>query len=168
MNSPKASPTIAQRSLRLRRMLTGLVWTLGLVVLLERFSAAGLALWRHGFAGEDLRRLALAGLKAFPEALYLLALWWVRQALGSFAAGELYAAAVSRMLERVGFTLALSAFFAVFVLPGASTALGFPPGYFIALDVASLVLGAVGLSLTVIAHVLRTAAEQKAELEEIF
>ena len=163
-----SSAVIRAQSLRLRRMLTGLVVALGLLILLERFGAIAVHLLQRGSSPEELRRLAVAVLKALPEILYLVALWWIRQALASFAQGQLYATAVTRMLDRVGVTLALAAVFGVFILPSASAALGYSPGYIIAFDVATLVLGAIGLSLKIIAHVLRSAAEQQAELEQIF
>ena len=72
------------------------------------------------------------------------------------------------MLDRVGTMLATGAFISVFLVPSASRAVGFGPGYLIAYDVSGLVLGAVGLSLKVIAHVLRRGSEMQAELDEIF
>ena len=75
---------------------------------------------------------------------------------------------ITRMLDRVGTMLATGAFITVFVIPSASRALGFPPGYLIAYDVSGLVLGAVCLSLKVIGHVLRRASEMEAELDGIF
>ncbi len=72
------------------------------------------------------------------------------------------------MLERLGLTLASAAFLTVFILPSIARWLGFAPGYVIAYDVSNLVLGALGLSLTIIARVLRSAAAAQAELDEIF
>jgi hypothetical protein len=42
------------------------------------------------------------------------------------------------------------------------------PGYWIAFDVTGLVLGAIGLSLIIVSHILDRARELKAELDEIF
>jgi len=42
------------------------------------------------------------------------------------------------------------------------------PGYWIAFDVTGLVLGAIGLSLVIVSHILDRAGELKAELDEIF
>ncbi|MFY0533450.1 hypothetical protein [Nannocystis pusilla] len=54
------------------------------------------------------------------------------------------------------------------MVPALQRALGSGPGYWIAFDVSGLVLGALGLSLTVIARVLGRAAVLQAELDEIF
>jgi hypothetical protein len=105
---------------------------------------------------------------ALPEVSYLLALWWIRQALAAMARGELYGPAIRRMLDRVGLTLALGAFASVFLVPGLCRWLGYDPGFWIAYDVSALVLGAVGLSLKVIADVLRHAAGVQAELDGMF
>jgi hypothetical protein len=123
---------------------------------------------QHGLTGETLRRLGLACVAACPEVVFLLALWWIRQALAAFADGKFYTPTITRMLDRVGTMLAIGSFITVFLIPSASRALGFGPGYLIAYDVSGLVLGAVGLSLKVIAHVLRRASEMEAELDGIF
>jgi hypothetical protein len=145
-----------------------LVATLAVLLVLERFGSVALQLVQGGPDPNELRRLELACVVAVPEVLYLLALWWIRQALAEFAEGKLYAPPVTRMLDRVGLMLAAGAFVSVFLVPTASRLLGSGPGYVIAYDVSSLVLGAVGLSLKIIAHVLRRAAEMQAELDEIF
>jgi hypothetical protein len=159
---------VARSSRKLRRLLTFLFAALVVLILLERFGAAGLQIAQHGFGGDALRRLALQCVRACPELVYLMALWYVRQALVSFANGEFYSTATTRMIDRVGATLAIGAAITLFIVPTTSRLLGFPPGYFIAYDIPSLILGAVGLSFTVIAHVLRLAAEIQAELDQIF
>lgn len=92
----------------------------------------------------------------------------VRRALAEFARGELFAPTITRLLDRVGTLLATGAFLGVFVVPALQRALGVGPGYWIAFDVSGLVLGALGLSLTVIARVLGRAAVLQAELDKIF
>jgi hypothetical protein len=159
---------IQRTSARLRRFVTGLLLVLVVLLFLERFGAVGLQLIEGGFGGEGIRRLAFELVAACPEMLYLLSLWWIRQALSEFAGGKLYTPSVRRMLDRVGTTLAAGALISVFLVPSASRALGFGPGYWIAYDVSALVLGAIGLSLKVIAHVLRLASEMQVELDEIF
>jgi hypothetical protein len=134
----------------------------------ERFGALAMQLFMHGMSGEWARRFAVECLKAFPEILYLLALWHIREALSAFAVGKLYAPTVTVMLDRVGVMLSTGAFIAVFLLPSATAAFGFGPRYLIGYDVSSLVLGAIGLSLKIIAHVLRRASELQTELDEIF
>ncbi|MBA3833845.1 MAG: DUF2975 domain-containing protein [Chthoniobacterales bacterium] len=166
-----ANPTntsIQQRSANLRRLVSCLLASLVVLLVLERFGALAMQLSKHGIGGEWPRRFASECITAFPEILYLLALWWIREALAAFAAGKLYTPTVTRMLERVGVMLSTGAFIGVFLLPSATGALGFGPGYVIAYDISGLVLGAIGLSLNIIAHVLQRASELQAELDEIF
>jgi hypothetical protein len=105
---------------------------------------------------------------AVPEALFLLGLWWVRQALAAFSRGEWFAAPMTRMLERVGVVLACGSAVRILVVPGACRLLGFNAGHWIAFDAAGLVLGAIGLALKAIAGVLRHASAIQSELDEIF
>ena len=155
---------IRERSARLRRFLTVLSFALAGMFLLERFGLVGM----QAAAGGAWRRLALQAVATSPEVFYLVALWWVRQALAAFARGEFFAPTITRMLDRVGVALAAGALAGTFVVPPLQRALGADPGYWIAFDVAGVVLGALGLSLTVIAHVLRRACAVQAELDEIF
>ena len=166
MNKPNSD--IQRTSTKLCRLVSGLLAALAIVLVLERFGAVGLQLLDRGFTGDLPRRLATQAIAAGPEIAYLFALWWIRQTLAAFAAGKLYTRAVTRMLDRVGTMLAAGALFNIFIVPSASRALGFGPGYFIPYDVSGFVLAALGLSLKVIAHVLRRAAEMETELREIF
>jgi Protein of unknown function (DUF2975) len=168
MGESGSTAQIRQRSARLRGLMTFLLIALSATLVLERFSRVTIELFAEGFSGEPLRRLAFQIVAACPEVFYLLALWWVRQALAAFADGRLYTPTITRMLNRVGIMLAAGSFISTFLLPSAARALGFGPGYLIAYDVSGLVLGAVGLSLTVIAHVLQHAGHLQAELDEIF
>jgi hypothetical protein len=156
---------IRERSARLRRFLTVLALALTGMFVLERFGLVGLQL---ASGGDAWRRLALQAVTVLPEVFWLCALWWVRQALAAIARGDIFAPTIARMLERVGATLAAGALAGTFVVPPLQRALGADPGYWIAFDVAGVVLGALGLSLTVIAHVLRRAAAVQAELDEMF
>ena len=155
-------------SARMRTFVTFLWSACAVLVVLERFSAVTIRVFRSGFADEALRALAGQAVAAVPEALFLLALWWVRAALAAFARGELFAAPITRMLDRVGLLLGCGAAVRIFLVPGACRLLGFDPGYWIAFDAASLVLGAIGLSLQAIAGVLRHAASIQSDLDEIF
>ena len=168
MSSKRTQVEIRRTSANLRRLLSGLLATLAVLLVLERFGAVTMQLLIHGLSGEALRRLGLAAVAACPEVLFLLALWWIRQALAAFADGEFYTPTITRMLDRVGTMLATGSFITVFLIPSAARALGSGPGYLIAYDISGLVLGAVGLSLKVIAHVLRRASEMEAELDGIF
>ena len=168
MPGKAASADIRERSARLRRFVTGMLVVLWALLLLERFGAVMVELFRQGAGGASLHRLAYQLVVACPEVFYLLALWWIRQALAAFARGELYAPTITRMLDRVGVMLVAGALVNVFMVPAAARLLGFSPGYWIAFDVSGLVLAATGLSLTIIARVLRSASGLQAELDEIF
>lgn len=155
-------------SARMRRLVSFLWAVCAVLVVLERFSAATIEAFRSGFADGALRALACQAAAAIPEGLYLLALWWVRDALAAFSRGELFATPMTRMLDRVGVLLACGAAVRILVVPGVCRLLGFDAGYWIAFDAASLVLAALGLSLKAIAGVLRHAAAIQSELDEIF
>ena len=159
---------LQQHSARMRRTVT-ILWTICLLlVVLERFSAATIAVFRSGFAAEPLRHLACEAVSACPEGLFLLGLWWVREALASFSRGELFTLPLTRMLDRVGLVLACGSFARLAVVPGVCRVLGFDPGYWIAFDAATLTLAAMGLALKAIATVLRHASTLQSELDEIF
>jgi hypothetical protein len=88
---------VQQHSARMRRFVT-LLWAVCFtLVVLERFSAATIRLFAGGFAGEAWRALACQAAAAVPEALFLLGLWWVREALAAFARGELFAMPMTRI-----------------------------------------------------------------------
>ncbi|WP_224365591.1 DUF2975 domain-containing protein [Hyalangium versicolor] len=167
MSAKTTSARIQARSTLLRRLMTLLVALLSALLVFERFSAVTIALVREG-GGEAARRLALQCVAACPEVFYLLALWWVRQALAAFARGELYTPTITQALHRVGVMLAAGALIGVFIIPSVMRALGSGPGYVIAYDVGGLALGAVGLALTLLANVLTHALALQNELDEIF
>jgi hypothetical protein len=152
----------------MRSFVTALWAISATLVVLERFSAATIRVFATGFADEPLRALACQTAAAFPEALYLLGLWWVREALAAFARGELFGGPMTRMLDRVGVLLACGSAARILLVPGICRLLGFNAGHWIAFDAAGLVLGAIGLALRAIAGVLRHAATIQSELDEIF
>lgn len=155
---------IRKRSARMRRYVTILFTICLLLVLGERFSNATIQLVTRN----ALRPFACQAMSAVPEGLYLLGLWWVREALDAFSRGELFAPPITRMLERVGIVLACGAAVRIFLVPGVCRLLGFDPGYWIAFDAASVVLGAIGIAFKAIAAVLRQASVIQSELDEIF
>lgn len=159
---------IRLRSATLLRLISVLTAALWLTFLLERFGAVSLKLAAHGSDATAWRAFVVQGVLGVPEVFFLLALGGVRRALAEFARGQLYVPAVTRMLDRVGVLLAAGAGIGVFAVPAMLRALGADPGYWIAFDVSAMVLGALGLSLTVIAHVFGRAAALEAELDEIF
>lgn len=159
---------IQEHSARVRRFVT-ILWTVCLsLVVLERFSAAILRVFASGFSGESLRWLACQAVAAVPEGLFLLGLWWVRDALAAFARGELFALPVTRMLHRVGVLLACGSAARILIVPALCRLLGFDEGHWIAFDAAGMVLGAIGLAFKAIAGVLRHASAVQSELDEIF
>ncbi|MBV8519624.1 MAG: DUF2975 domain-containing protein [Acidobacteria bacterium] len=146
-----------------------ILWVICLtLVVLERFSAAGIRVVQTDFASDALRAFACQFAAAFPEALFLLALWWVRAALADIARGALFAMPMTRMLDRVGIVLACGAFARIVLVPGACRLLGFSAGHWIAFDAEGMVLAALGLALKAIAGVLRQASRIQSELDEIF
>lgn len=159
---------LARYSARMRRVVT-LLWAgcAGLVVL-ERFSAPAIRLFATRFDSLAVRAFACQAAEAFPELLFLLALWWVRETLTAFAGEAVFAAPIARMLDRVGMTLACAAAVRILVVPGICRLLGFSPGYWIAFDAAAVVVGVLGLALKVIAGALRHAESIQAELDEMF
>ncbi|MBV9991800.1 MAG: DUF2975 domain-containing protein [Alphaproteobacteria bacterium] len=159
---------IRTRSAGLARALSVLFVVLAVLVALERLSVPLIGLWRFGGGSGAWRRLGVSLVAAVPDAFYLAALWGIRTALAEFATGDFFASTVTAMLDRVGRWLAIGAVVSMFVVPLADTALGHGPGYWVALDVSALVLGAVGLSLTVVGRVLARAAALKTELDGMF
>jgi len=167
MSQTTVRVAIQRKGARLCRVVTILFVALAVLLVLERFGSLGLAFIR-GEPDDTSQRVSLQLVHACPEVLYLLGLWWIRQALAALAKGDLYAPTLTRMIDRVGSTLAAGALVGVFIVPTASRYIGVDPGYLIAFDVSSLVLGAVGLSLKVFAHVFQHARAMQAELQEIF
>jgi Protein of unknown function (DUF2975) len=156
------------RSARLARGLTVLLAVLAAMLLSERFGAVGLSLLRQGFGDDTARRFGAQLAVAIPEGCYLMALWWVRQALSEFARGAFHTPVIATALQRVGAMLTGGAAIALFAVPTLQRLFGFDPGYVIAYDIGSAVLCALGLSLAMLAHVLERAAAVQAELDEIF
>ena len=150
----------------LRNVVTVAVVALAVLLVLERFSAVVVAAIQG--ASDWWPRLLAQAFAAIPEALYLAALWWVRQALAAIADGDPFAGTVVRTLHGVGVLLAVASVIDLCVVPGAQTLVGRGPGYLIAYDVGGIALAAVGASLTVLAQALRRAADLKAELDEMF
>jgi hypothetical protein len=162
-----ATRQIQQQSRRLLPWITALAIGLCALLLLERFSAALIQLAAHSAETAPWRRLAVRLLQSLPDGCYLLALWSVRRALTALACGELYAPTLTAMLDRVGLMLAAGASIGLLV-PAATRLLGDGPDYWIAVDISAGVLIALGLSIRIIARLLRHAAAQQAELDGIF
>ncbi len=168
MPSTALPAALRARSARLVRALTVLLVVLVSLLLSERFGAVGVSVLDKGLDGEVIRRFGVQLAAAVAESCYLMALWWVRAALVEFAHGAFHTPIIAKALQRVGAMLSVGAAIALFVEPSLQRALGFDPGYVIAYDIGSAVLCAVGLSLSMLAHVLERAAVVQAELDEIF
>lgn len=159
---------IRGHAVRMRRFVTALAIVCGTLVLLERFSAVTIAVVSTRFASASLRAFACHAVSAFPELLFVRALWRIRDALAAVSRGDLFARSMTTMLERVGVLVACGAAARILIVPGLCRLLGFNAGYWIAFDAASLVLAAIGLALRAIAGVLRHASTIQSELDEIF
>jgi hypothetical protein len=102
---------------------------------------------------------------AAPLPFYLFALWSARLAIGRIGKGEALRALVSPMLRRIGWALFLGGIAQVFLVPWLWALEGHGSfGYF---DVSAITLGAVGVTLVVIARLVAEAERDRAELDEI-
>lgn len=156
---------IRRRSARYAKAMGVLLAGLALLLVLERF---GWLLVVPEGAPMPWSRLALAITTACPEVLYLAALWWLRRALIELAAGHLFAALVTKALQRIGLLMLCASAISVLLLPSLAAWLGHPPGYLIAYDVSQVVIGALGLSLSIVGKLLQQAAAIQSELDGIF
>lgn len=158
-----STPADDRGARRMARLLTFIFWLVAAALLLERLGYAGV------YRG-SVRPLALLGqfLLSLPAILYLAAVWQLRKALAAVAAGNPFGDAVVRAMRRVGVLLAAAALVSTLLLPSLSHALGKTMHRLIDLDVATFTIGAVGLGLWTLAHVVRRAAAQDRELKEFF
>lgn len=118
--------------------------------------------------GASVPALGVAVVLAVPPAIYLAALWGVRPAFAAMRDGTLFAPAISAALVRVGMLLSVGAVLDVAVKPGVLALLGAGPGYLIALDFASYAIGTLGLALMLLARLVTRAADNEAELGDMF
>lgn len=102
-----------------------------------------------------------------PMALYVWAIWMVRQALRAVAGGAMFDAVVPTLLARVGLALFGGAILTVFGTPiawwlttGQQLARPFEP--------SAVALGVVGLTLALVAQLLQRAGAMREELGEFF
>lgn len=153
---------------RLAKIVGVVAVVLWVLLILERLGPPAAAIVQHGMEAVTLREIAKSLIEMAPDVAYLISLHSIRAALASFASGEFFAPTVTRLLTRVGAMLAIGALAATFVVPLVEHALGWHPGYWIALDFSGLVLGAIGLALTLIARVLQRASAIESELAGIF
>jgi hypothetical protein len=159
---------LAAGAARLRRILTGLVLFLALVLVTERAGYAGL-FGSRTTAHEPLPlALLLQLLLATPAILYLGALWALRQAAAAVASGGAFGDAVVRPLRRVGYCLIAGAALALLVMPWLHRLL--VPGHprLIDYDLATLIIAGIGLGLIFLSRLVREAGAIQAELDQMF
>lgn len=109
---------------------------------------------------------AVLWVRQLPLVFYLAAIWMVRQALAAIARGGSFERTVARMIGRVGVVLALGALTNVFFGPWLGRVL-FGRGPIAAFDPAAITLGVIGFALVLLASILGSAADMRAELDEI-
>ena len=110
------------------------------------------------------RNLVLAG----PTIWYLFGLWAIRRLYSDLAEGRLFQPAVARGVSGLGWALAWGAGTQVVIVPNLLRWISSEPGGSVLhYDVSAIVLGIVGLTLTVLARLLQRAAALHAELEQI-
>jgi DUF2975 family protein len=100
-----------------------------------------------------------------PMAFYMWAIWMIRRALKSIAAGELFNRVVPKLLARVGLALFGGAVFTEFGVPLLTGLLSGRP-YVRTFEPSAVTLGVVGISLVLFAELLRRAAAMREELGE--
>jgi hypothetical protein len=102
-----------------------------------------------------------------PMALYIWAIWMVRQALAAVARGDMFDAVVPTLLSRVGLALFGGA---VFTVVGTPLLWRLAYGHDLArpFEASSVALGVIGLTLVLVARLLRRAADMRDELREFF
>lgn len=145
------------RQLTPRLALAGV--TLVLVLLLA-FTAIVLASAIFGRASGRLLLLPMA-----PLPFYLFALWTARSAIVRIGQGDALRILVSPMLRRIGWALFLGGLTQVFAVPwlghfGGGRALAH-------YDIGAITLGAVGVTLVIVARLVGDAEADRAELDQI-
>ena len=100
-----------------------------------------------------------------PLPFYLFALWSARVAIARIGRGEALRVLISPMLRRIGWSLFAGGLAQVFVVPWLWMLQGRGRlGYF---DVNAITLGAIGVMLIFMAHLVSEAERDRAELDEI-
>jgi hypothetical protein len=155
----RADPTGA----RIRVALTTLsVLALG-VLLAERAGYAGLYEGK-ATSGGIAAQLALA----VPSLFYLGALWQLRMVAARTSAGEPFAAAVATGLRRAGVMLVTGAALTLFAVPVLHRMFELAVPRLIEADVSTLIVGAIGIAMFLIARLIDRARAVQGELDAIF
>ena len=111
-------------------------------------------------SGRAIEPAILVALSPLP--FYLFALWTARTASGRIGQGEALRSLISPMLRRIGWSLFLGAIAQVFLVPWLR------PGKTLAMyDIGAITVGAVGITLVIVARLVSDAERDRAELDEI-
>ena len=145
--------------------------TLGVAVglaLLYLVGAVGLP-WvaSGGEAPEGVRRFLLVTTFALPASGYLWALWALQRTLADLSAGRLFHATVAHGLRQMGVGVLGGALANVFLVTNVARWITGGHGSYLYFDLSGIVLGVVGASLVLIAHVVDAARAAQDELDGI-
>jgi Protein of unknown function (DUF2975) len=99
-----------------------------------------------------------------PMALYMLAIWMVRQALKAIADGDLFGEVVPSLLYRVGSLVFAGAIFNEFGRP-LITMMIYGHPWIRTFEASGVTLGVLGLTLALIARLLKSAVDMRDELD---
>jgi hypothetical protein len=99
-----------------------------------------------------------------PMALYMLAIWMVRQALKAIAAGNLFGEVVPSLLFRVGLLVFVGAIFNELGRP-LITLLIYGHPWVQTFEASGVTLGVLGATLALIARLLKRAVDMRDELD---
>jgi hypothetical protein len=101
-----------------------------------------------------------------PALFFIAGIWMIERAFKAITLGEAVEAALSILLQRLGFCLFVGGLSFVFAQPLLTKVL-LGTSAWAWFDVPAITLGCLGLLLIVLARPLREAAEARSELEEI-
>lgn len=99
-----------------------------------------------------------------PMALYMLAIWMVRQALKAIADGKLFGEVVPSLLYRVGLLVFAGAIFNEAGRP-LITMMTYGRPWIQTFEASGVTLGVLGLTLALVARLLKSAVDMRDELD---
>lgn len=153
----------ARQATQLRRALTILFASAATALVAERLGYAGV------YAGTaDAAAVGKQALLAIPGAVQLAALWQLRRMAVEAAAGSPFAAAAARGLRRAGVLLIVAALLTLFAAPALHGLLDEARPRLIDFDMTTIITGAIGAALALVARLLDQARAVQSELDEIF
>jgi hypothetical protein len=150
-------------SQRARTLLTAIFIMGGFALVAERAGYAGAY---RGTA--TAQSIGIQLLLAAPTLAYLGALWQFRALANRVARGEGFAVPAALALRRAGLLLGGGAFLSLLAVGPLHRAAGVPYARLIDLDVSTLIIGAIGLALFLVARLIDRARAVQSELDEIF